>query len=268
MWQWSRETAELVVAQDHVSFCRRSAMNTVVPIAQSSAPIWASIEDAVASCLADEPKTKYAADIVISDAYARFWIVVPPKNASTRRDLRLCTLLRFEELFGDSPVNWSLQAVWHATKPFLACAIPLPLLNAIRTGMSSHRLSVQRCVPHFVAEWNRHCRSFQQGEKWFAVSGDSTLTAALVRDRRIRFIRTVRYQSCDEIPLNTIVSTLRSLTLHHDGRSRRTVILSGDVPETCHGIDIGGFHFRRVQGVQLQAGSNESRDAHSERASK
>nr|WP_244100406.1 DUF4917 family protein [Burkholderia ambifaria] len=151
MWQWSREIVQLVVAQDHVSFFRRSAMNAVGPVVQLSVPILASVEDAVASCFADEQKTKFAVDIVVSDAYTRFWIVVPPKNVSTRRDLRLCMLLRFEELFGDSPDNWSLQADWHATRPFMASAIPLSLVNAIRTGMSSRCLSVRRCVPHFVS---------------------------------------------------------------------------------------------------------------------
>ncbi|WP_175884279.1 hypothetical protein [Burkholderia sp. BCC0044] len=268
MWQWSRETVQLVVAQDHVSFFRRSAMNAVGPVVPLSVPILASVEDAVASCFADEQKTKFAVDIVVSDAYTRFWIVVPPKNVSTRRDLRLCMLLRFEELFGDSPDNWSLQADWHATRPFIASAIPLSLVNAIRTGMSSRCLSVERCVPHFVAEWNKYYRSFHQGETWFAVLSDSTFTAALIQNRQIGFIRKVQHQIGEETSLNTVVSTLRCLALHHHGSSPQTVILSGDVPEAWHGTDIAGFHFKRVQGVTVQVGSNESRDADSRRDSK
>lgn len=261
MWQWSREAAQLVVAQDHVSFCRRPATDAVAPVVQSSVPILTSVEDAVASCLADQPKTKFPIDIVVSDAYARFWIVVPPRNASTRRDLRLCMLLRFEELFGDSPDIWSLQADWHATKPIIASAFPLSLINAIRSGISSSRMGVKRCVPRFVAEWNRHCRSFRQGEAWFAVSNDSAFTVALIQNRRISFIRKVRQQFGEEADLSTVASTLRSLALHYDGPAPQTVILSGDVPVTWHGTDIGGFHFKRPQGAKLQPDSDESREA-------
>lgn len=267
MWHWSREAAQLLVARDHVSFCRSSATSAAVPCVKSPMSSLASVEDAVASCLTEVQETTLAVDIVVSDVYVRFWIVVPPQNVSTRRDLRLCMLLRFEELFGESPDAWNFQADWSATKPFMACAVPLALTTAIRSAMSPHRFRIRRCVPRFVAEWNMHCWRFHQGDKWFGVSGDSTITIALVQGRQIAHVRKVRQQLDDEIHPDTIVSALRNLALHDETRSPEIVLLSGDVPETWHGTNIGGFRFELASGATPRVPLKESVGTNSGRAS-
>lgn len=258
MWRWSRETAQLQIARDHVALCPRDVRSTAAQLRKHPVTGLATVEDAITSCLAEGHGSNLDVDIVVSDAYARFWIVVPPNNATTRGDLRLCALWRFEELFGESPAAWNLQADWHATRRFMACAVPLALTDAIRSALSSRRIRIQCCVSRFVAEWNRHHRRVRKHDTWFGVSNDSIVTMALVQDQRIAHVRKVRQPSGEEMQLDTLASALRCVALQHEARLPESVLLCGDMPATRQATGIEGFHFEWVDGDARPSGNPES----------
>lgn len=249
MWLWSRESIQLAISRDHVAVSNRDARSAASTPVKSPISSLIPIESAIASCVAGKRGMNLAVDIVVSDAYARFWIVVPPKNASTRSDLRICTLWRFEELFGESPQGWNVQADWHATRPFVACALPLALTDAIRSAIPSRRVRIQRCVPRFIAEWQTQHRQCRHRDTWFAVSNDSTLTVALIQKQKIVYVRKMVLHACEETQLHTIASALRSIALQQGALPPRNVYLCGDICATSQPAEIEGFKFDWVAGA-------------------
>jgi hypothetical protein len=130
------------------------------------------------------------ARIIVSDVWVRRWMVVPPHNATSIADCQAAASARFQTLFGDAISGWHLAADWDARHPFLACAIPRPLLAALQQLANEHGLVLLEVVPHFVAAWNSWRKHFQAGT-WFGVLHQKVLTFALVGQNGPEFVRDV-----------------------------------------------------------------------------
>jgi hypothetical protein len=130
------------------------------------------------------------AKIILSDIWVRRWMVVPPHNATSIADCQAAASARFQTLFGDAISGWHLAADWDARHPFLACAIPRPLLAALQQLANEHGLVLLEVAPHFVAAWNSWRKHFQAGT-WFGVLHQKVLTFALVGQNGPEFVRDV-----------------------------------------------------------------------------
>ncbi len=72
-----------------------------------------------------------ACRIVLADEWARYFIVTPASNTQSLLDCQASAQMRFQALFGETPSGWQIQAKWHASKAFLACALPQALLEML-----------------------------------------------------------------------------------------------------------------------------------------
>jgi hypothetical protein len=120
------------------------------------------------------------ARIVLDDRWVRSWMVVPPKNAARRADLEAAACARFQMLYGESPAGWRLTGDWKAGQAFLACAIPLPLLEMLQQVSRERGLRLLEVAPHFVVAWNRWQVVMARDDAWLGVMhlGRLTLMAA------------------------------------------------------------------------------------------
>ena len=66
------------------------------------------------------------------DAATRYFMVTPPHNATRIADCASAAGQRFQEIYGEAPQAWEITADWDARLPFLACAAPRALLDALR----------------------------------------------------------------------------------------------------------------------------------------
>ena len=115
--------------------------------------------------------------IVLADDWLRFFMVEPPPNAQGPDDLRAAAGMRFEHLYGEPDLGWSIQARWRATKAFAACAAPLALLDAVQDAARQSRLSVRAIVPTMAVDWPDEAR-----EGWvISWQGGTRLTLAAMR---------------------------------------------------------------------------------------
>lgn len=131
--------------------------------------------------------------IALGDEWVRLFMVTPPHNAGRLTDLRAAAALRFQSLYGEPPSDWQLEADWHAVAPFLVCALPRPLLVALRQIAADNKLHLLAIQPQFVAAWNRYYQALS-ANSWFGVVQEQRLTLGVVAatpKKRLEAVRTI-----------------------------------------------------------------------------
>jgi hypothetical protein len=139
--------------------------------------------------LADAPPAGWPLTVVLSDELARMWQVTPPAAASRMADLEAAAALRFQSLFGAPAAGWKISADWDAARPFLAAAVPLPLLARLQQGAAEHRFHLVEIVPQFVAALNGW-RKLRRPGAWFGLVQGAVLTLAAFDDGALAALRT------------------------------------------------------------------------------
>ena len=155
-----------------------------------------------AAILADAGCAGLPLCITLGDEWVRLFMVAPPQNASSLTDLQAAAAMRFQALYGESPSAWQLEADWNAGNPFLVCAMPIPLLAALRRIAADNKLPLLSIQPQFVAAWNRYCRALP-ADCWFGVVQERRLTLGVVAStpkRRLEAVRTIAISANDHDP--------------------------------------------------------------------
>lgn len=139
--------------------------------------------------LADIPVAGWPVRVVLADDLARMWQVTPPQSASRMADLEAAAALRFQALFGAPAAGWSISANWNAAHPFLAAAVPLPLLARLQQASAEHRFHLVEIVPQFVAALNGW-RKLRRPGAWFGLVHGGILTLAAFDNGALAAVRT------------------------------------------------------------------------------
>jgi hypothetical protein len=127
--------------------------------------------------------------LVLADELVRLWQVTPPRDATRLADLHGAAALRFGALFGAGAAGWRIQADWHATRPFLAAAMPDALLEALVTAARARRCRVVEIVPQFVAMLNQF-RHLRRPGAWFGLVHGGVLSVAAFEGKLLAAVRT------------------------------------------------------------------------------
>jgi hypothetical protein len=102
-----------------------------------------------------------ALTVLLADGLVKYFVVEPPAGLRRLVELRGAAQARFEALFGLDAAAWRIDADWHPTRGFLACAAPAALLGQIeqaasRTPKSIAPLTVDAsnaCAPASFDGW-------------------------------------------------------------------------------------------------------------------
>jgi hypothetical protein len=128
--------------------------------------------------------------IVLSDELVRMWQVAPPPAASRMADLEAAAALRFQSLFGTSAAEWKIAADWDVRRPFLAAAVPVPLLSQCEQAARELKFHLVEIVPQFVAAMNRW-RKLRRPAVWFGLVHEGVLTIAAFDGPALAAVRAV-----------------------------------------------------------------------------
>ena len=93
--------------------------------------------------------------VTLSEEQARLFMVTPPANARSPRDLQGVAAARFHTLYGDGVQDWQLAFDGDAGRRFLACALPRSRVEAVRHVAQAYGLCLTSVAPLFVDVWNR-----------------------------------------------------------------------------------------------------------------
>ncbi|OON63784.1 hypothetical protein B0920_10660 [Massilia sp. KIM] len=137
----------------------------------------------------DLPVGGWPVSVVLADELVRLWQVPPPPGASRPADLEAAARLRFQHLFGSDGGDWRIQADWDAAHPFLAAAVPGPLLDQLIDTTRALRLHLVEVVPQFVAAMNEWRRERRPGA-WFGLVQGGVLSLAAYDGKRLAAVRT------------------------------------------------------------------------------
>lgn len=148
-----------------------------------------ALTQALRRLLADLPVAGSSLTVVLADELARMWQVTPPPAASRMGDLEAAAALRFQALFGGLAAGWKICGDWNAAHPFLAAAVPLPLMARLQQGAAEHRLHLVEVVPQFVAALNGWRKRRRPGA-WFGLVHGGVLTLAAFDNGALAAVRT------------------------------------------------------------------------------
>lgn len=138
--------------------------------------------------LEESDSSGHSTHIVIDDRLTRLFMVTPPQNTTSLRDCRAAAAMRFQELYGEPPGQWQIDADWDARQPFLACALPAALPPLLEQAAQEHGLKLLSVAPQFIAAWNRWHAQLD-GAAWFGLAHGDQLSLGVVDNRRLRAVR-------------------------------------------------------------------------------
>lgn len=147
-----------------------------------------AIGSAVRQLLADAGAAGWPVSVVLADELTRMWQVTPPVNTTRLADLEAAAALRFQSLFGDSASQWKVSAGWDSSAPFLAAAIPRPLLALLEQAAADSRAKLVQVQPQFIAGWNHWHREIGAGS-WYGLVQHNVLTLGAVEGAQVRAVR-------------------------------------------------------------------------------
>lgn len=102
-----------------------------------------------------------ATRIVLSDEWARYFIVTPANNTQSMADCMASAQMRFHTLFGEAPAAWQIQAAWQARQAFLACALPQALLTMLEKVCHAHARKIISVQTHLLATCTQFAKQIE-----------------------------------------------------------------------------------------------------------
>ena len=207
------------------------------------------------AAIRDAHCSRLPATVVIANELARFFMVTPPHNAAGLQDGRAAAAMRFHALFGEPADAWQLAADWCFDKPFLACALPRILTEAICRVAETHRLTLLEVAPHFVAAWNAWSTRLKP-DAWFGVAHGDMLTLGATAHGHLVSVRSTSFPAGEHNGLEWLGQHLarEALRLNLDAPSR--IQLCGDVPERWTNPSAGPLVCERLGSAPPGSGRN------------
>ncbi len=234
----------LGVAADGVALVRGARWHRSTPalvgassFGADSADTLAATAQAIDQLLGEGEYAGWPLTVVLSDELVRTWRVQPPPGAARLADLEAASALRFHTLYGDNPAGWQMAASWDQSHPFLAAAVPRPLMAVLEQAAARQRLPIVAIVPQFVASWNRWRGALARGA-WFGQLHEQVLTVGAVEHGRLAGLRaTLVAPDADGAWLAAHLAREAMLL---DLAPPSTLQLVGNVPANWRGADACG----------------------------
>lgn len=166
--------------------------------------------------------------VTVDDGLARSFVVTPPSGARSLAELRASAAARFAALYGESGEAWLLTADWQATAPFIACALPRLLYQALDSLARTNGWRLESVRPALVRVWNRLHVSIPD-DGWLIVGFGQALTLVHTGRAQVAGLRTVRLPGAPDLPeLVTLVEQERLRSqVPGEARDRQALLWAG-----------------------------------------
>jgi hypothetical protein len=114
-------------------------------------------------------------------------MVSPASNTRRLQDCRDVAQSRFQDLYGEDTRDWKIEADWQSAHPFIACALPRPLYEAIKVLGKSYRLGILSLKPNALTYCNQIRNELNEGD-WILNLTDDHIFLACVKHNRLCFL--------------------------------------------------------------------------------
>ncbi|NNG23781.1 hypothetical protein [Telluria aromaticivorans] len=187
------QSLRLGIAADGLALLRVRGLLAASSEVLAVQPVEAGAPDALANglraLLQEAAPHGWPVTVVLADELVHLWQVPPPGGASRLGDLQAAAAFRFQGLFGAPAHEWRISADWHASRPFLAAAVPTGLVELLEVLAREHRFTLVEVVPQFVAAMNAWRRERRPGA-WFGLVHGGVLSLAAFEGMALAAVRT------------------------------------------------------------------------------
>ncbi|MFZ6734889.1 hypothetical protein ACO0LG_23410 [Undibacterium sp. Ji42W] len=165
------------------------------------------------SVFASYPDRKLLLELIVDDVLVKCFVLAPPAQARSLKDLHAAAQMRLETLFGVPGDDWHISADWQGNDPSLVCAIPKVLLEKIGIASKQSGQKILSLQPRFVWLWNQ-CKQRLATDGWFASIDEQAMTLAAFQDGSVNMVTSILLpKDSDNLWLQTQLQ--RQAMLHH-----------------------------------------------------
>ncbi len=201
-----------------------------------------------------------ACSVTVDDGCVRFFVVTPPSGTQGLRELEAIAEARFAALYGESAEAWRLTADWQAAAPFIACALPRELQQAIEALAHRQGLRLHSLTPALARAWHR-LRPSIPDDGWLLVGFGQTLTLVHHHQRQPVVVRSLCFGSPPSLAeLDTLLEQER-LRSPGDGGAPPSLLWTGAADWLPVATTIAGLPSRTLSWPKSAAAGSGLPDA-------
>ncbi|HEU4622754.1 MAG TPA: hypothetical protein VFS42_11075 [Burkholderiaceae bacterium] len=230
MWHWRRSRlVSIGVSAQSVALAYRTSSSASIHMTEWSL-------DELAQGLT--PHRGARAKLAVDDRNARLWMVDPPRGTASLTELEAIVRASFTRTFGEAPDQWHVGANWHASQPFMCCAVPVSLVQPVVDALANAGIDVVNIDPAFAYDWNA-LPSISDG--WWCRLSPRHAVLTRVSGQRVLNVRSVYVE--DDRPLQRCVIELKryAMRLGQASPTHLSVIDAMNLlPEGSDGIEVDG----------------------------
>ncbi|ODP34595.1 hypothetical protein [Pandoraea sp. ISTKB] len=271
MLEWRAQSLHLGVSRDAASLVLREhqsqKLQTWRVLGSSSLAAFSgeayvpALRDAVHDLLSQHAARRATLDIVFDDRLARLWMTTPPAGATRPSDIEGAAMLRFANLFGETPEHWQIAGDWQVTHPFCTAALPRALVDTLIVTAQACRVPVTSIAPQFVSAWNRWQRQCRT-PGWFAVMHDDLMRIGITNGsdahHRLHAIHEVTMPSDRDI--YWLAQTLARTAMLMGVTPATTLHLCGTVPNDAR-VTLAALHVNALASAAMHE-TSKTHDGH------
>ncbi len=224
-----------------------AALCSALPALQP-APLAAAGEQARAR--APSPAQFHTMSVTLDDGLARSFVVTPPRGAQSLRELRATAAARFATLYGESAEHWLLVGDWHASAPFIVCALPRALHQALELWAQARSWRLDSLAPAFVRVANS-LRASVPADGWLLVGFGHTLSLLNTCNDQVASVRSLLLSGTPDVAaLETLLAQER-LRSPDQGARRASLLWAGAAAWLPAATRIAGLESRTIRTMGL-----------------
>ncbi|EXI79366.1 MAG: hypothetical protein AW10_02396 [Candidatus Accumulibacter appositus] len=191
--------------------------------------------------------------VTLDDGLARSFVVRPPRGAQSLRELRATAAARFAALYGESAEHWRLVGDWHASSPFIVCALPRALCQALEQWAQARSWRLDSLTPALVRVCNV-LRASIPIDGWLLVGFGHTLSLLNTCKDQIASVRSLALSGAPELSaLETLLAQERLRHPHPDAKPQ-SLLWAGAAAWLPAATRIAGLESRTIHTTHLLGG--------------
>lgn len=193
MSPWRPEIAGIGIAPGRVTLLRRRgrALTAEPRTAAVSPAADLGAHLAALAGLAQGMKPARQAEVVVSDAFARYWSFERPRGLKDMDELAALAGAGFEARFGQGAADWRIAFdLEPAARGGFACALPAALVDGLAAMTPGLARGAWSLKPHFCAALDRHAAALP-ATAWFAAGADGHVTLGCAQAGRWTTLRVI-----------------------------------------------------------------------------
>ncbi len=215
-------------------------LGTLSVTPNDSAPAWDAVLRALGLWLAQSKWKSSDAEIVLSDAFARYVLLPWSDGFSNKSEMTSLARIHFEMLFGAAggaeKISWHLPGYG---KDGIACSLREEFLQLLKETFAKHGVRVVSIEPRFVRTFNTW-RKRVAGNGLLVSVENGLCVMAVLRDDLWRSIRTIKLPSNTPSALHAVID--RELVLQGESEQTRVYMDMHGVVDSTHFSAMERFH--------------------------